>query len=170
MRAIIDADASTFGLLDSQLQALPSSDSGSLLIGEDDESPSVQSLHPPPSQVVLLWQMFLDRVNPLTKLVHVPSVQPHLIQATTTPPHLPLNLEALFFSIYGAAVNSMDDEECVRHLGYPQRTMYQRFSLALRMSLRRARFLETPDLILLQALTLYLVSFSLPHRPPYHLD
>jgi hypothetical protein len=157
MRVIVDADTDTSTSLESHLWATPPSDSGSLLIGEDAESPDAQSLHPTPSQVIILWQMFLDRVNPLTKLVHVPSVQPHLVQAITKPSHLPRNLEALFFAIYAAAVNSMDDEECVKHMGYPQRTMYQRFSSALRMSLRRARFLEMPDLIILQALAIYLV-------------
>lgn len=94
----------------------------------------------------------------MTKLVHVPSIQCYLSQATMEPARLSPELEALFFSIYGSAVGSMREEECAVLLGEPKKELLCRFSNAIQTAVHRARFLEAPTLTLLQALALHLVS------------
>ena len=49
----------------------PDNDNMDLLLSSVDPSTNVQHLQPDPLHVFRLWQLFLDRVNPLTKIIHV---------------------------------------------------------------------------------------------------
>lgn len=55
---------------------------------------------------------FVENVNPLSKIVHVPSLQSAIERATTNIGNIPKGLEALMFSIYSMAVRSFTDDEC----------------------------------------------------------
>lgn len=64
------------------------------------------------------------------------------------------------FSIYLAAVTSLQDEECCQFMGETRNVLLARFSNAAQQALINARFLRTSCLVVLQALTLFLVSNS----------
>ncbi|ROV92689.1 hypothetical protein VSDG_06579 [Cytospora chrysosperma] len=139
-----------------------SPDGNSELIFGNGETPSAspEDLTPSPSHIVRLWQIYLDRCNPLTKIIHVPTVQPYLLEATGNSPNLPKNVEALLFSIYTLAVVSMTKEECEETLGMPRTTALAKFSQGVRTCLSRLGFLKTHDLFTLQALVIYLISLQ----------
>lgn len=120
------------------------------------------TLHPSPSQILKLWQIFLTNVNPLIKIIHQPTLQ-HSIESIADVEKMPRGLEALMFAIYGAAVLSMRDGECQATFGESRSILQFRYNLGARRSLSRARFMGTSDIIVLQALVIYLVSrtFSL---------
>ncbi|KAH6981668.1 fungal-specific transcription factor domain-containing protein [Ilyonectria sp. MPI-CAGE-AT-0026] len=117
-------------------------------------------LQPLPSQIHYLWQVFLDRVHPLTKVMHAPTVQPYLVDAVCSTGSLPKGMQALIFSIFSLATLSLSEDESWTILGSSQEHAFQRFSAGLRAALQRARYLELPNLTLLQALTLYLISLQ----------
>jgi hypothetical protein len=129
-----------------------------LMLGEGADG-NVEDFRPSAAQAFRLWQTFLERVNPLTKVIHVPSLQPKLVEATTDPASIPKNVEALLFSIYVMAVVSLNERECRQQLGCSKDEAYQRFSAGCRMALMRIGIMKTYDLVVLQALVLYLVSF-----------
>lgn len=135
-------------------------DNSELLFGAA-ESPvaNAEDLSPSPTHIVRLWQIYLDRCNPLTKIIHVPTVQPYLLQATGTSPQLPKNVDALLFSIYTLATVTMSKEECEELLGMPRNKALGRFSQGVRLALTRMGFLKTHDLFTLQALVIYLVGW-----------
>ncbi|CAH0019848.1 unnamed protein product, partial [Clonostachys rhizophaga] len=160
MKAIMESDASVDGVHDGTFSTTSFWSTEKLLVGGEATTDS-QPEHPPPSHVLCLWQVFLDRVNPVTKLIHVPSVQPYLAQATAPWPWLPENIEVLLFAIYAVAVVALDDNECISMLGSPKNTLFQRYTSTLRSALHRARFLKTTDIVILQALTLHLVRNSI---------
>lgn len=117
----------------------------------------VEKLRPSPGQVFSLWQVYLDRVNPLTKLIHAPTLQPHLVEATSGSQNLPKNVEALLFSIYSMATISLTESECSSILGSSKDAALGRFSAGVRITLLRVEFLKSHDLTTLQALVLHLV-------------
>ncbi|KAI0120213.1 fungal-specific transcription factor domain-containing protein [Nemania sp. FL0031] len=121
---------------------------------------NVEEYRPSPAHAFRLWQTFLEKVNPLTKIIHVPSVQPKLVEATTNPNSIPKNVEALLFSIYAVAIAAMDEKECQRQLGCGKEDAYKRFSTGCRLALIRIGILNTYDLVVLQALLLYFFSLS----------
>jgi hypothetical protein len=135
-------------------------DNSELIFGADTPSTNSEDLTPNPGQILRLWQIYLDRCNPLTKIIHVPTVQPHVLDATSSTPNLPKNIEALLFAIYTLAVVSMTKEESEDVLGMPKEKALARFSAGLRSCMIRLGFLKTHDLITLQALVIYLVRVS----------
>lgn len=130
-----------------------------LMLSESTDA-NVEEYRPSPVHAFRLWQTFLEKVNPLTKVVHVPSVQPKLVEATANPSSIPKNVDALLFSIYAVAVAALDEKECRQQLGCSKEEAYKRFSTGCRIALIRIGIMNTYDLVVLQALVLYFVSFK----------
>ncbi|RYP91996.1 hypothetical protein DL770_001851 [Monosporascus sp. CRB-9-2] len=156
MRQILDGDDKDDECSTSAEGLSPGHDAGLLLPSES--SLDLKELHPPPEHVFLLWQKFLDRVNPLTKVIHVPTLQPMVAEAATNIDSVPKNVEALLFSIYTMAAVSLTDEESMTFLGYPRKDAVERFSRGVRVTLTRIDILKHYDLVILQALVLYMTS------------
>lgn len=114
-------------------------------------------LYPEPKHVFLLWQTFLDRVNPLIKVVHVPALQPRLLEVVTRTTPIPRNIETLLFSIFAITAMSLTDGECVTLLGCAKDEAVERYSSGARIALQRANITKTYDVVILQALVLYMV-------------
>lgn len=115
-------------------------------------------LHPQPVQIFKLWQAYLDNVNPIVRIFHTPTVQQMISNATGNLDDLPKNVEALLFAIYFAAVESLSPAECDSILGESKAVVSPRFTAAAQHALVNASFLKTSDLMVLQALVLFLVS------------
>ncbi|ETS80340.1 hypothetical protein PFICI_07869 [Pestalotiopsis fici W106-1] len=128
------------------------------LLFSSDSDANLDELHPNPAHVFRLWQTFLERVNPLTKVIHVPTVQPLVVEAATNQTNLPKNVEALLFSIYTMAVVSMTDAECIGVLGLAKDDALARFSKGARVAFMRTGILHKYDFVVLQALVLYQLS------------
>lgn len=156
MRHIVDSedpeDASVLGA-----DALTPDNNADLLFPSDSSTPAVEDHHPDPVHAFRLWQIFLDRVNPITKIIHVPTLQPYVIEATTDPSSVPLNYQALLFSVYLMATISMTDAESQQLLGLPRDQALQRFTAGTKHALLRFDFLRNYDMAALQALVLFLV-------------
>ncbi|KAK9454613.1 fungal-specific transcription factor domain-containing protein [Dipodascopsis uninucleata] len=115
-------------------------------------------LHPSPVQVFQLWQLFLDNVNPLTKVLHTPTVQCLVVEACSSPEKVSLGTNALLFAIYAVAVESADDEFCSRVFEQSKRAMLTKYANSAKMALLRANFLVSTDMDILQAYILYLLA------------
>jgi hypothetical protein len=154
MRKIIDADDTE----DTSPDSINPDENSDLVLGGDTPSFAQEDLWPEPGHVFRLWQIYLDRVNPLTKIIHVPTLQPYLAEATAGSQNLPKNVEALLFSIFLMAAVSLSADEAQSLLGYSRDEALQRFSTGVRTSLSRLGFIKSNDITTLQALVIYLVS------------
>jgi hypothetical protein len=121
--------------------------------------------HPPPERIRQLWNIFTENVDPLTKVVHVPSIRPMIENATENTKDLPRNLEAVMFAIYATAVMSMREDDCNHQLGESRKGLLSRYILATESALSRAKFLSTTSLVTLQALVLHLISIRDIYEP-----
>ncbi|KAL2263687.1 hypothetical protein VTK26DRAFT_5630 [Humicola hyalothermophila] len=137
----------------------PDGNSDMLLGSGDSPNSNVEALWPEPNHVFYLWQSYLDRVNPLTKIIHVPTLQPYIAEAVGGR-NVPKNVEALLFSIFVMAVVSLTPDECWGMLGCPREEAMQRYSRGVRLSLVKVGFLKSHDLTTLQALVIYLISLQ----------
>ncbi|KAK4152469.1 activator of stress genes 1 [Chaetomidium leptoderma] len=156
MREIMAYDDSDDGIPD----CMTPDDNSDLLLGGDTPGVKIESLWPAPAHMFRLWQIYLDRVNPLTKIIHVPSLQPYVAEAATGLHSVPKNIEALLFSIFLMAVVSLTPDECRGLLGYSREEALQRYSSGVRLSLLRMGFLRSHDVTILQALVIYLTSLQ----------
>ena len=131
------------------------------LLGMSPTSAPLTSLHPPPPLIYKLWQVFLDNINPLTKIIHRPTLQSAIFDASFNLDKVPKGLEALMFAIYASATFSISDTECTEMLHEEKTTLLARYRLGLRKALVRANFLATSELQVLQAFIIYLLSMRL---------
>lgn len=116
-----------------------------------------ENARPTAAQLIRLWQIFLDRVHPLTKILHAPSFQPYVVDATGNFGGQPWNIQALLFAICQIAIISLDEEECMALMGCTRDDAVRRFSSAGRSILHRHSFLRNNDLTTLQAVVLQMV-------------
>lgn len=134
-----------------------SSNADNLLFGR----PMLKSLvssHPTPIQIFLLWQTYLDNVNPLLKLFHAPTVQQLILDAASNLENVPQSTEALMFAIYFLSITSLRNDDCERIMGESRPGLLVRFSNATQQALINADLLKSSNMTVLQAFVLYLVS------------
>lgn len=105
-----------------------------------------------------LWQLFLDRVNPLSRVIHAPSVQQLVLEASGNLKIISRSAEALLFAIYSTAVMSINPTECQQLFDGDKRTLLGRYQFAAQQALINAGLLRTSDLQVLQTFVIYLVS------------
>ncbi|KPM41047.1 hypothetical protein AK830_g5528 [Neonectria ditissima] len=123
-------------------------------------SGSQQSLlqyHPSHEEAIVLWKVHMENVEPLCKILHLPSISNMITAASQTPATASKSDECLLFSIYHFAVFSMAEEECVKRLGRSRNILLQRYHFATRQALVNASFLKTTEMSVLQALVLFLI-------------
>lgn len=157
MRKIIDSDESEDHSTVASEAATPDDDAGDLILG-DYASLSLSDAYPEPVHVFRLWQIFLERVNPVCKVIHVPSVQPHVVEAASGTWNVPPNYKPLLFAVFNMGVFALSDPECRQTLGMPREAALKKFSAGVRATLMEVNFMSTYDLVILQALVLYLVT------------
>ncbi|KUI54831.1 hypothetical protein VP1G_02149 [Cytospora mali] len=119
---------------------------------------SVTEFHPPGVQVLQLWQIYLDNVNPLLKITHTPTIQGQLVEAAANPAKIAKPLEALMFSIYFIAITSMTDDEVQNTFKEDRNRLLSKYHHGTQQALINAGFMRSPDLVVLQAYVMYLFS------------
>ncbi|OTA99047.1 hypothetical protein M426DRAFT_16844 [Hypoxylon sp. CI-4A] len=121
----------------------------------------LKSLHPEPTQIFMLWQAYVDNVNPLIKILHVPTTQKAILDSITGLRHIPKAMEALLFGIYVIAVTSIDEAQCQSILQENKASALTKFRIGAQQALGAAGLLKTSDLMVLQAFVLFLLSARL---------
>ncbi|TFB06975.1 Bikaverin cluster transcription factor bik5 [Trichoderma ghanense] len=130
----------------------------SFVFGINSQHQSLISLHPPSHQALLYWRLFKENCDRLIKVLHLPTTEPIIFEALKQPNCIPRGLEALIFSIYFAAVESLTESECCETFGNHKGDLIDRYKFATEQALARAQFLETDELIVLQAFVIFLMS------------
>ena len=133
------------------------------LMGISPSTAPLTTLHPPPELMYKLWHVFLDNVNPLTKIIHQPTLQSAIFDASFNLEKVSRGLEALMFAIYASATYSMSETECKDILREEKSDLLARYRLGLRKALVRANFLATSEIAVLQAYTIYLLSMRMQY-------
>ncbi|KIX10125.1 uncharacterized protein Z518_01206 [Rhinocladiella mackenziei CBS 650.93] len=118
--------------------------------------PALHDLHPEPRHIYRYWQIFVETVNPFIKIVHVPTLQQRILDASWDLANVPKPLTAMLFAIYTLAVTSLSSEECHASFGETRDTLLSRYRVATVRALIAADFLITREVEVLQAFVLFL--------------
>jgi hypothetical protein len=70
-----------------------------------------EDLNPLPSQMLFLWQIYMDNVDPFMKILHVPTMTKIIRGLRGSYQTLDPSMIALVRAISLAAITSLDDEE-----------------------------------------------------------
>ena len=114
---------------------------------------------PSRSHSISLWRVYLHNVDPLARFLHIPTTEAALYKAINNPSGIEHDLSALLFSIYLAALTSIPSTDAAQLLNLPKEEALISFKRGLEQSLAAAEFLESPTMLSLQAMAIYLVSF-----------
>nr|WAU16877.1 BTG1 [Cercospora sp. JNU001] len=132
-------------------------------------TPSHQPLfrfHPAHEEAMYLWKTHLDRVEPICRLLHIPTAAQLILTRSQNPQLLSPAEECLLFAIYHFAVHSLTDDECRRQFPHTERdVLLERFSFATEQALVNVGWLATTDLTVLQAVVLFLLASRHKHDP-----
>ncbi|RSL55509.1 hypothetical protein CEP53_007054 [Fusarium sp. AF-6] len=131
---------------------------GLFIFSPTADSTALHSLYPSPSDLLTMFDVFQQNVDPVARIFHCPTLR------TTVTEALPLldgpldrHTGLVLFSISYAALTSLDDDECQRMFGEERRVMLPRYRYAVEQSLVRARFLDSQNLTVLTSLVLFLL-------------
>ncbi|KAK3984580.1 fungal-specific transcription factor domain-containing protein [Cladorrhinum sp. PSN332] len=116
--------------------------------------------HPSHDEAMLLWNIYCENVEPIARIVHVPSTA-RMVEGVSRQPETSSKAnECLLFAIYHFAVYSISDEECVEKFGtqHSRTALLRRYHYGTQQALVNASFLKTTDMTVLQALLLFLAS------------
>ncbi|KAJ5153139.1 uncharacterized protein N7482_009617 [Penicillium canariense] len=119
-------------------------------------TPDLREFHPLPSQIPFLLDIFSENVNMFMQAVHKPTITKMIRELRGDMTGLTPANEALMFSIYYAAVTSMEEEDVVMNFGSTKAELNLKYRLGLEHALAKADFLNVPDLVLIQALANFL--------------
>jgi hypothetical protein len=125
-------------------------------------SPNVDltDMHPTGTQIMQLWQIYLNNVDPLLKLTHTPTLQKRVIEASqriSSRLSIEKEMEALLFNIYFISINSITEDESVASFGLTKSSQQARYHVASQQALLNANLMRTLDLSVMQAFMLHLV-------------
>ncbi|KAF9883141.1 hypothetical protein FE257_004061 [Aspergillus nanangensis] len=127
------------------------------LFGFYSLSHTLRSFHPPSGTVPVLWNIYLENVAPLVPIIHKPSAKQIFANAAQFPDMLDKNSEALLLAMYFVSIISMSPAQCLSILGEERDTAVKRYRFAVEQALSKANILNTQNLILLQAVVIFLI-------------
>lgn len=127
------------------------------IFGFSSANVDMLSLHPLPGQIPIYWETYKDRVDPLAKVLHIPTIEPTILAAASHLANLSKGFEALLFSIYYGAVTSVTAADCAVKFGEEKSILLARYRFAIEQALARANFLTTEEIIVLQAFVIFLI-------------
>lgn len=141
-----------------ELDRAPSERHGFLFRHNMGSFPSdAHEFHPLPSQIPFLLNTYAENVNFFLQVVHMPTMTNMVrgIRGSSSSSLSPSD-EALLFSIYYAAIISMEDDDVITNFGTTKGELSLKYRLGLEHALAKADFLNTPNLTLVQAFDIFL--------------
>ncbi|KAE8378980.1 fungal-specific transcription factor domain-containing protein [Aspergillus bertholletiae] len=126
-----------------------------LLLAPQHTPSDVTEFYPSRWEATQLWQVFLNNVDPVMKLVHIPTLLPKVHNAINSPGDVPADLSSLLFAIYFAAVTSLLSINQRDFLGNQKYAALQKYQRGLEVSLYNSSFLDSPTITSLQAMAIY---------------
>ncbi|KAJ5613627.1 hypothetical protein N7528_007281 [Penicillium herquei] len=132
-----------------------------------NSSSDIREFHPLPSQIPFLINVFSENVNMIAQTVHIPTIDKMMRDLRGDVSKLTPANEALMFSIYYAAVTSMEEDDVLMNFGVAKTDLNLKYRLGLEHALAKADFLNTPDLALVQALAIFLFLARRHDSPRY---
>lgn len=114
--------------------------------------------YPSHQDAMKLWVTHVENVEPLCKILHIPTTTKMVETIFQRPSMASKADECLLFVIYHFAVFSMSDEACVLEFGQSLVELISKYQHAVWQALLNASWLKTTEMPIIQACVLFLIS------------
>ncbi|KAI5460870.1 fungal-specific transcription factor domain-containing protein [Mariannaea sp. PMI_226] len=129
---------------------------GAFVFQSNTDANSLDSLSPLPSQMLFIWQTYVDNVDPFLKILHVPSMDTAFRALKGSLSSLGSSMKPLLFAICLAAITSMNEESVLLNFNASKGHLVERYRLGTEKALGQAGFLVTREIAVVQAFVIYL--------------
>lgn len=113
-------------------------------------------LSPLPSQMLFIWQVFCDNVDPFIKVLDTTEMIKPVRGAKGELQDVDHEKEALMFSVSLAAIVSLDEEEVELNFATTKPRLLARLRLGTERALASAKFMTARSLVVAQAFVIYI--------------
>lgn len=122
--------------------------------------PDVLGFYPDTQLALRLWKVYVKSVDPVLKILHIPTVQSTVVATILDPISAQSSTVALTFAIYYAAVTALCDDENNEPIDLPweKPVLLNSYGTALDRLLNVPDLTNRPDMPAIQALAIYVVS------------
>ncbi len=134
----------------------PTSGHQSFIFGYSSSTVDLRPLHPLPSQIPFFWDSYVENVDPLTKIFHVPTMSVAIKEATKGWESLNTSMEAALFSVYYSVISTMSQSEVEANFNTDKKTLLQRYRFGVEQALIRADLFTTTEVVTIQAFVLFI--------------
>lgn len=117
---------------------------------------SLRTFHPPAVQVATYWELYREKVDPVVKVFHRPTMERIVKESAQNLDHISKATEVMMFTIYYAVITSTSPTECQTILGLDRDDALKKYRFGVEQALARAGFLSTSEVLVVQAFTLFL--------------
>jgi hypothetical protein len=120
----------------------------------------VLEFYPDTKLALRLWNVYVKSVDPVLKILHIPTVQSTVIATILEPRSARSSTVALTFAIYFAAVTAFchDNNNDPIDLPWEKPTLLKNYKISLDRLLMVTELMNQPEMTALQALAIYVVS------------
>jgi hypothetical protein len=115
-------------------------------------------LHPSLQILAKLRDAFVDRVDPMMKVWHLPTFYSACVESVQNPQSVSKSMEAAMFAFYSVTISTLKEEESQELFGVQKSTMYTLYRSAARQALVNAGLMSTSNLNTLRAYAIFMVS------------
>ncbi|KAK4863466.1 hypothetical protein LT330_002244 [Penicillium expansum] len=119
---------------------------------------SITGQHPGYEEANKLWNAYVQNVEPLCKVLHIPTVAKMVKTVSKEPYMASKSDECLLFAIYHFAVFSMSDADCLREFNQSRNDLISKYRTVVYQTLINVSWLNTTSMPVLQAYTLFLIA------------
>ncbi|KAI1325392.1 mitogen-activated protein kinase [Xylariaceae sp. FL0255] len=120
---------------------------------------NLTAYHPPAATALKLWKAYTENVEPLCRILHIPTTARMVEAVSKHPGHATKAQECLLFAIYYFAIHSLPASSVPQICGGEQSSvLLLRYKEALQQALVNASWLRTTEFPVIQAYVLYLIA------------
>ena len=125
-----------------------------------NSAPPISPRVPDAWQASKLWPVFLANVDPMVKVLHVPTTTPRVLAAISAPEASDDSQAMLVYAICYAAIVTLDSGEVEHLLGVERNVILKRFGEGIEQYLTKFSLIVNPTIEYIQALVIHLVRTS----------
>lgn len=123
-----------------------------------DTASDILEFYPGPELALPLWQIYVNSVDPVLKILHIPTAQSAVIATILNPKSAGRSMVALTYAIYFAAITALEDDAEEITLPLEKKDLLKRYRLPLERLLIDTDVMNSPEMTSLQALAIFVVS------------
>ena len=122
--------------------------------------PNLRHYHPTTQQIHLLSETYITNVDPVFKILHVPSLRSLVGNVISNLDTIPTDnyVEPFLFAIYYATVTTFTNDDCFMHFKDSRESLLVKYRAGFERALTNSDFLNSTEIGALQALCIFLIA------------